>query len=93
MASSRAVSTWRQPASFAKDLACTRAARSPVKPQRPHRGAHTAEIRSEITPEMAEISKGNGGGNNEILAKLQRNIEKGEVEAGLLRHCDVTGIP
>jgi len=42
---------------------------------------------------MAEISKGNGGGNNEILAKLQRNIEKGEVEAGLLRHCDVTGIP
>ena len=71
----------------------TWAARSPVKLKRPHSGAHTAEIRSEITPEMAEISKGNGGGDNEILAKLRRGTSRGEVEAGLLRHCDVTGIP
>ena len=73
----------------------TWAARSPVKLTRPgpHSGAHTAEIRSEITPEMAEISKGNGGGDNEILAKLRRGTSRGEVEAGLLRHCDVTGIP
>ena len=52
----------------------TRAAHSPVKLQRPHRGAHTAEIRSEIiAPEMAEISKDskdNGGADDEILAMV-----------------------
>ena len=58
----------------------TWAARSPVKLTRPHSGAHTAENRSEIAPEMAEISKGNGGGDNEILAKLQRNIEKAKTK-------------
>ena len=47
----------------------TRAARSPVKLKLPHSGGHTAEIRSEIAPEMAENS------NNSMGDELPREIE------------------
>ena len=50
---------------------------APSKPKLPHSGGHTAEIRSEIAPEMAENSNNsndNGGSDDAILAMLEGNI-------------------
>ena len=52
---------------------------APSKPKLPHSGGHTAEIRSEIAPEMAENnnnSNDNGGADDEILAAIQSHITK-----------------
>ena len=48
----------------------TRAARSPVKLKLPHSGGHTAEIRSEIAPEMAENSNNSNDNGSEFTPGL-----------------------
>ena len=64
---------------------------APSKPKLPHSGGHTAEIRSEIAPEMAENSNNsndNGGSDDAILAMLEGNITKATLKAACYAFSD-----